>query len=129
MIVNKTSNYGASRYAEEKDNKNDIRQNDTDLTTLFTCLQGRVRFGPGTSGNRGENIDGQFLTITTNAVANTETTFSHSLASVPVGYLVLGQDKAGSLYQLASTGTAWTNSSISLKCSVASVTFNLFLLQ
>lgn len=127
MIVQKISNYSASRYST--DDKSDIKNYDTDFNTVFTCLQGRVRFGRGTSGNRGENIDGTFLTIVTNAVANTETTFTHNMGSIPVGYFVLGQDKAGSLYQLAATGTAWTTTTLSLKCSVASVTFNLFLLQ
>lgn len=129
MIVKKISNYNASKYATDKFDNSDIKNYDTDFNTVMSCLQGRVRFGPGTSGNRGENMAGLFLTILTNAVANTETTFTHTLASIPVGYIVLGQDKAGSLYQLASTGTAWTNSTISLKCSVASVTFSLFLLQ
>lgn len=101
----------------------------TDLSKLFTCLSGRVRFGPGTSGNDGENIYGQWLNITTNAIANTETTFTHSCGVIPVGYLVVWQDKAGSLYQGPTTGTAWTTTSISLKCSVASVVFKLFLLK
>lgn len=134
MIVKKISNYNASRYAGDDfekghDLSTDIRNYDTDFNTVFNCLQGRVRFGAGVSGQPGENIQGKFLTITTNAVANTETTFTHTLGSVPIGYLILGQDKAGSLYQLSSTGTAWTSSTISLKCSVASVTFKLFLLK
>lgn len=128
MIVSKTSNYGASRYSED-DNKNDIRQNDTDLTTLFTCLQGRVRFGPGTTGNDGENISGQWLTITTNGTANTESTFTHSMGSIPIGYIVVWQSIAGSIYQGPTTGTAWTSSSISLKGSAISINAKLFLLK
>lgn len=129
MIVIKKSNYNASRYAHDQYDNSDIINYDTDFNQIINCLNGRVRFGPGTSGNNGENMAGQFLTITTNGTANTESTFTHTMGSVPVGYLVLGQDKAGSLYQLSSTGTKWTSSAISLKCSVSSVVFNLFLLK
>ncbi len=129
MIVVKKSNYNSSRYATDKFDNSDIINYDTDFNQVINCLNGRVRFGPGTSGNDGENIAGKFLTIVTNGVANTESTFTHNMGSIPVGYLVIGQDKAGSLYQLATTGTAWTNSTISLKCSVATVTFKLFLLM
>lgn len=127
MIVTKSLNYNSSKYAP--DDKSDIISVSRDLGVLFTCLQGRVRFGPGTSGNDGENIFGQWLTITTNATPDTENTFVHTCGTVPVGYLICGQSKAGSLYQLSSTGTAWTISTISLKCSVASVVFKLFLLK
>lgn len=134
MIVKKISNYNASRYATDDFEKGhnvdtDIRNYDTDFNTIFNCLQGRVRFGNGNSGSTGENISGTWLTITTNAVANTETTFTHTMGSVPIGYQIVWQDKAGSLYQGPATGTAWTNTTISLKCSVASVQFKLFLLQ
>ena len=129
MIVKKISSYNASRYATDQYDNSDVKNYDTDFNTVFLCLQGRVRFGSGTSGNNGENIAGQFLSITTNGVANTESTFNHTMGSIPVGYIVIGQDKAGSRYQLSSTGTAWTNNQISLKCSVASVQFKLFLLM
>lgn len=129
MIVNKISSYNASRYATDKFDNSDIKNYDTDFNSLFTALQGRLRFGPGTSGNKGENIYGQFLQITTNGTANTESTFTHSLGSVPVGYIVLWQDKAGSIYQGPTTGTAWTTTGISLKGSVISITAMLFLLQ
>lgn len=129
MIVVKRSNYNSSRYAQDKFDNSDIINYDTDFNQVVNCLNGRVRFGPGTSGNDGENIQGQFLQIITDAVANTETTFTHTMGAIPVGYLILWQDKAGSLYQGPTTGTAWTKTSISLKCSVASVTFKLFLLM
>jgi hypothetical protein len=134
MIVKKISNYNASRYAGDEFEKGhdiemDIKNYDTDFNTVINCLQGRVRFGAGVSGQPGENIQGKFLTIVTNGVANTESTFTHNMGSIPVGYLIIGQDKAASLYQLNNTGTAWTTSTFSLKCSVATVTFNLFLLK
>lgn len=126
MLVNKSLNYNSSKYSSSAF---DIRQVDQDLDSLFVCLQGRVRFGPGTSGNDGENIFGQWLQVTTNGTKDTEDTFTHTCGTVPVGYIIVWQDKAGSLYQGPSTGTAWTSTRIYLKCSVASVTFKLFLLK
>jgi len=102
---------------------------DRDLSNLFLAISGRIRFGAGTDNTDGENINGEFQQFTSDASANTEFSVSHSLGSVPVGYIVLGQDKAGSLYQLSNTGTAWTSSTIYLKCSVSSVTFLIFLLR
>lgn len=127
MIVKKLYNYSSSQYSNNPDSDKVLV--DKDFSAVFSCLQGRVRFGPGTTGNDGENISGQWITITTNGTANTESTFTHSMGSIPVGYIVVWQDKAGSLYQGPSTGTAWTTTSISLKCSVASVMFKLFLLK
>lgn len=129
MIVTKKSNYNASRYAHDQYDNSDIINYDTDFTQVFNCLNGRVRFGPGTSGNNGENIAGQFLQITTSGTPDAETTFAHTMGSIPVGYIIIWQSKAGSLYQGPMTGTAWTSTGISLKCSVASVVFKLFLLK
>ena len=134
MIIKKISNYNSSRYAGDSFESGhnidtDIKNYDTDINLIVNCLQGRVRFGGGTSGNRGENIQGEFLNITTHVTPDTEKTFTHTLGSIPVGYIILYQDKAGVLYQGPTTGTDWTSSAISLKCTVASVTFKLFLLM
>ena len=114
---------------QSNNNRNELRAVDTDLIALFTAMQGRIRFGDGGDGDRGENIHGEFQLFTSHASANTEFSVTHTLGSIPVGYLVLGQDKAGSLYQLSDTGTAWTTTTISLKCSIASVKFLVFLLK
>jgi len=108
-----------------KDGNNFQTDVDTDLNNIFLCLQGRVRFGDGVTGARGENISGEFRTITT-AGANTEVVVPHTLGAIPVGRIVIGQDKAGSLY---SSTTAWTKTNIYVKSDVASVTFNIFLLK
>lgn len=125
MKVVKTSNYVDSK----TDPENHIRNVDSDLTSLFLALQSRVRFGDATAGTYGENLSGKFVTYVSNAVANTEDTIAHNIGSVPIGYLILWQDKAGSAYQGPATGTAWTTANIYLKCSVASVTFKLFILK
>lgn len=114
---------------KSSNNQRELRDINSDIRTLFTAMQGRIRFGSGGDGDRGENIHGEFQEFTSHATANTEFSVSHGLGSVPVGYLILGQDKSGSLYQLDDTGTAWTSSAIYLKCSVSSVTFLVFLLK
>lgn len=123
MILNKILNYNASKYGKDEDN---IKQVDTDLLTLFTCLQGRVRFGAGTDGSGGENMAGQWQVVADTGSVNTEFSVTHTLGSVPVGYLVIRINKAGVIYD---SGTTWTSSTIYLKCSVANATVTLFLLQ
>jgi len=98
---------------------------DTDITNIALFTQGRVRFGDGVTGARGENIEGEFRTFTT-ALANTEVSVAHTLNAIPVGRIVIAQDKAGSLY---TSTTAWTKPNIYVKCDVATVTFKIFLLR
>lgn len=101
----------------------------TQINKIFTCLQGRISFGTGVTSVSGQNIDGEWRTYTSNAVADTEDTLAHTIGSIPLGYIVINQNKAGSIYGTPSLGTAWTSSNIYLKCSVASVTFLLFLVK
>jgi len=102
---------------------------DTDLVNLFLLSQGRVRFGGGGDGDRGENLSGFFQLFTTSATPDAENTIAHGLGSIPVGFLIMYQDKAGSLYQGPTTGTNWDATNIYLKSDVASVTFLIFVLK
>lgn len=106
-----------------------VRVLQTQIDKLYYAMQGRISFGVGTDGENGQNVSGQFQQYTSNGVANTEDTIAHTVGSIPIGFLVLWQDKAGSFYQGPTTGTAWTDSNIYLKCSVASVTALLFLIK
>ena len=63
------------------------------------------------------------IIITTNATPDTEDSFSHNLGSIPKGYSVINQDKAGSIYEEGTT--AWSDSAITLAGSVASITATL----
>jgi hypothetical protein len=117
------------RMNQNGDLRSDIPELQKNMDNLFRCLNGRVRFGRGTDGDRGENIQGEFQQFTTSATPDAENTIAHGIGAIPVGYIILWQDKAGSLYQGPSTGTAWTSSNIYLKCTVASVTFKVFLIQ
>ena len=99
---------------------------DKDLRNFFLFSNGRVRFGTGTDGARGENISGEFQVFTTSGTPDAENTVAHTIGSVPIGYIVLKQDKAGSLYL---GGSAWTSTNVYLKSDVASVAFTIFLLK
>ena len=125
MISLKSSNFQGM----EKINDEYLRDIDSDLRSLFLLTQGRISFGDGVDGNRGENIDGEFQVFTSHATANTEFSVAHTLGVVPIGYIVMGQDKAGSLYQLSGTGTAWTSTTIYFKCDATSVQFRVFLIK
>lgn len=122
MKLVKTSNLSSRKNENNQYDKN----LDTDMSNLFTALKGRIRFGSPTDGYRGENISGEFQVFTSNATPDTEDTVAHTIGAVPVGYIVLKQDKAGSLY-LGST--SWSSSSVYFKCNVASVAFTIFLLK
>jgi len=124
MIVTKDITFN-----EKGEMPGQIRRLDANLGKVFQALQGRVRFGDATDGKQGENLSGQFQLFTTSATPDAENTIAHTLGAIPVGYIIIGQNKAGSLYQLATTGTAWTSTNLYLKCSVASVAFVIFLLK
>jgi hypothetical protein len=89
----------------------------SDIQNIFLALQGRLRFK--------ENIAGDFITFTT-ATANAEVAVPHTLGVIPVGRIVIGQNKAGSLYDSATAATA---GKIYVKCDQATVTFKIFLMK
>ena len=97
-----------------------------DLNNITLALQGNIRFGDAVDGETGENISGVWATYTSNAVADTEDAVSHSLGAIPTGFLVTNIDKGGVVYD---SGTSWTDTTIYLKCSVASASVTLFLLN
>lgn len=72
------------------------------------------------AGVRGVEI----ISGTTNGTANTEDAFAHTGGRIPRGFIVITQDKAGSVY--AGT-TANTTSAIYLKGSVVSIAFKAIL--
>lgn len=111
---------------EQKDLRTQVHALDNDVAKLFQALSGRIEFGTPTDGFRGENIAGRFQTFTTSGTPDAENTVAHGLGATPSGkYIVMAQDKAGSLYV---SGTAWDSTSSYFKCNVASVTFTVFIL-
>ena len=102
------------------------RNADRDLENIFIGLKGRIRFGTGTDGDRGENIAGEFQVITDTGTADAEITLGHGLGAVPIGYIVVKINGGGVVYD---SGTTWTSTNIYLKCSSANATTTLFLLK
>lgn len=111
---------------EDPELRNQLRRMDQDMTNLFLFSQGRVRFGDSGDGDRGENISGEWQVISDTGSADTEFSVTHTLGAVPVGYFVTKTNKGGVVY--AST-TAWTSSTIYLKCSAANTAITIFLLK
>jgi hypothetical protein len=102
------------------------QQLDSDVKNLFLLSQGRIRFGAGVDGERGENISGEWQTYTSNATPDTADSITHTLGSVPIGFIVVNLDKGAVIYD---SGTAWTTTTISLKCNTASTTATIFILK
>lgn len=124
MRASKISSYVSSKETNPEKWARDVN---SDLDNIFLVLSGRVRFGPNNNViNMGDNIQGQFLTYTTNATPNTEDTIPHNLGSIPIGYIVVKQNKAGSIYD---SGTAWNLNNLYLKSNTASILVTLFLMQ
>ncbi len=105
-----------------------IRILDLNLKKLYTAFNGRIRFGDGADDEPGENVQGEFQSFTS-AAADVEFSVTHLLGAIPIGFIVLHQDLASSLYQGPSTGTAWTDTTIALKSSTGSTTFLVFLVK
>lgn len=81
------------------------------------------------------NIDCFKATGVTPGAANTEFSIAHNLLWVPWFYFYI-LDRGGNLYQLPTTGTAWTaatpgggaNGNIFLKCSVVSANYSIIII-
>lgn len=71
-----------------------------------------------------DNVDCRIVTYTSNATPDTEDSVPHDLRKVPVGYIVIGKDLAGDVYDSA----AHSATDLKLKCSVASVTITLIVI-
>lgn len=89
--------------------------------TLARTINGQVSFGDGT--HRG-NIQGNWVSVTTPGVANTDFTVNHVLGTIPVGYLVMSKAAAVDIY----TGSVVaTKTQITLRATVAGVAVQLFI--
>lgn len=91
------------------------------MRTVAATLNGGLSFGDGTQSTRLGNFRGHTIEFVTPSVADTEFEVPHGLKEIPVGRLILDQDKAGTLY--ASRRGAWSKTRVFFRCDVASVTF------
>ena len=126
MKLAKQSNFVKASVKDEESLLNYVEDLEKDIELLYLMTHGRVRFGTGVTTERGENVSGEFLDITTNASADTETSFAHTLGSTPIGYIVIGRDKGAVIYD---GSTSWTSTAIYLRSNIVSVAAKLFLLK
>jgi len=71
-----------------------------------------------------DNVDVRRVSVTSHATPGTEFSIAHTLGKVPTGYIVAGQDAAGSVFDGA---TANTEAALYLKSDVSSKTFRLII--
>lgn len=88
--------------------------------SIHKILDGNVEYGDGVNSG---NIAGNWITVTSPGVANTEFSFAHKLNKVPVGYHIMRRNNTGVIYDGT---TAWTSSLIYLKCTVATQAMTIF---
>jgi len=91
------------------------------LQQLFASMQNLVltsRDGAIEHDDKAGNLSGVYTVFTSNGTANTEDAVTHNLERVPLGYVVVSQDKAATLYD---SGTAATSTTIYWKSSATSV--------
>ncbi len=89
-------------------------------------LNGRISFGDGAQSAWTGNVDGEIREFTTPGVADTEFTVDHGLKRVPIGFLVINCDKAGTLY--ASRPYGWNKDAIYMKHSATSALMKIVLI-
>jgi hypothetical protein len=87
-------------------------------------LSGNVAYGSVSNTDTSRNINGVWATGTTPVAPNTPFTVDHVLGRVPVGFHTVRINAAGTLYD---SGVTWTSTTISLKCSVASAAYTIFI--
>lgn len=126
MRLSKISNIVNLNLDNKESIRGYIRSIDLDLKNLFLLSQDRIRFGDGTDGQKGENMSGEFQVVADTGAVDTEFSVTHTLGVTPIGYLVTKINKGGVVYD---SGTAWTSTTIYLKCSAANAAVTLFLLK
>lgn len=72
-----------------------------------------------------DNFNCQIVDVADTGAANTLFAVAHTLKRVPIGFLVANVNKAGIIYD---SGTAWTETNIYLKCSVANAAVKLIVI-
>ena len=71
-----------------------------------------------------DNLSAYIGDLTTSGTPGVESVIAHGLKRVPTGYIVIGKDKTGDIFNGAS---AWTSSNIYIKSNVASLTIKIMI--
>jgi hypothetical protein len=103
----------------------DMREFDRDIVTVLNLWSQTLKGILDKGISFPDNIDCAFASYTSNAVADTEDTVSHTLGKIPTYFFVGDIDKGGVVYR---SGTAFTSSNVFLKCSVATCAVKLLLI-
>lgn len=86
------------------------------------ALAGNIEFGV-TNGDPAKNIRNWRATGTTPGVANTDFTITHALGYVPDTILMQDTDNGGVIYR--SPATAWTKTTVTLRCTTVSANYKV----
>lgn len=79
--------------------------------------------GVDSSGNeQSGNVDNRHIRVVTPGAPNTEFSVVHNLGRIPKAFNVVYKNASCDVYD---SGTVWTNTTIFLKCTVATVTIKL----
>lgn len=100
------------------------------LDDLYRATRGNLSFGTGPSNlinnnDKSQNIAGAWASVTSPGTPNTEFAVTHNLGHVPTGFDVKRKSASCDIYDGT---TAWTDTQIFLKATVASVSLTLFIL-
>ena len=93
------------------------------LGTLARAFNGNVTLGDGAAQSFAGNLDAEVIDFTFPGSPDAEVAVPHLLRRVPIGCVVILQDRAGSVY--VSSGGSWTESWLYLKSSAASMVARL----
>lgn len=96
------------------------------LRGLIQAFNGKITFGDGTQASQAGNLDGQWVQFLTPATPDTEFVVPHGIGRLPIGTVVVQQDKAGQVY--GSSLGSWSDRVLYLKCTTASVTMRVLVI-
>lgn len=102
----------------------EMRPVDRDLMTVLDAMSSNLRAILDGGISFTDNVDCVLVTATTHATPGTEFSTAHTLGKVPTGYIVYGQNAAGSVYDGTTTNTG---ALLYLKSDVSSKTFKLII--
>lgn len=90
------------------------------MAIVTALLNGELTLGDGTQSGWTGNLNGQFIRTVSPGTADTEWKEPHGLGRQPIGWIPLGQNKAGVLYY---DSASWGQREIKLKSSGTTVTY------
>lgn len=114
-----------TRNADGSVSETTIGKIQSQLELITQTLNGGLRLKSGETLARAGNFKAQMVEFTTPSSANSEFSLPHSLGETPDGYLVVAQNKAGSIY--TSNYGGWDNGVVYFKSDAASMLTNIIL--